>query len=182
MMRYSYTGKNLTVGDKLKEKTEQKLNKLSRVLPEGTEVFVTFSVTKNDNRVEVTIPLHKRVLRAEVTSGSMDDSLDQVIDALDKQVVKYKTRLKHKSRRDGAYRDELTMTFINPEEEFSETNEIIIEKNKRFELRPMDAEDAVMEMELLDHSFFVFRDAHSDSISVVYKRKNGTYGLIESND
>ncbi len=178
-MRYTYTGKNMSVSEKLKERTEQKLSKLGRLLPEDAEVFVAFSSIKTDNKIEVTIPLHKRVLRAEVTTGDMYQSIDEIIDILEKQMVKFKTRLKHKSRRDGAFRDEFILLSQPSDEETNDSHEIVIEKNKHFELRPMDAEEAVMEMELLGHTFFVFRNAHTETVNVVYKRRNGTYGIIE---
>ncbi len=179
-MRYSFVGKNITVSETLKDRTVQKINRISRVLPEDCEVFVTFSVTKLENKIEVTVPLNKRVLRAEVSSEDMYASIDQVVDVLEKQMVKYKSRLKDKSRKDAAFKEELKYAFPTHDQDSSEaSSDVIIQKSKKFALKPMDAEEAVMEMELLNHNFFVFRNSETDEVNVVYRRNNNTYGLIE---
>lgn len=178
-MKYSFTGKNTVVSEALKERATQKIGKLERLLPEDAEIFVTFNVTKLDNKIEVTIPLHKRVLRAEVSTQDMYASIDEVVDVLERQMVKYKSRLKNKSRRDAAFKEEFKSAFPNVDELGEANNEIFIQKSKKFALKPMDAEEAVMEMELLSHDFFVFRNGDTDEVNVVYKRNNGTYGLIE---
>jgi len=178
-MKYTFAGKNIVVSETMKERTMQKIGRLDRLFPEDASVNVTFSVVKQDNTIEVTIPLQRRILRAEITAPDMYTAIDESVDVLEKQMVKYKKRLKDKSRRDGSFKEEAT--FILHEEEDFSTNgsEIRIEKSKRFALKPMDAEEAVMEMEMLGHSFFVFRNGESDEVNVVYKRKNGSYGLIE---
>ncbi|MDR2903009.1 MAG: ribosome-associated translation inhibitor RaiA [Clostridiales bacterium] len=178
-MKFSFTGKNTVVSDALKDKTAQKIGRLARLLPEEAEIFVTFDVTKLENKIEVTIPLHKRVLRAEVSTQDMYASLDEVVDVLERQMVKYKSRLKNKSRRDASFKDEFKSAFPAMEEAEDEVNETVIQKTKRFALKPMDSDEAVMEMELLGHDFFVFRNGETDDVNVVYRRKNGTYGLIE---
>ncbi len=176
-MRFSFTAKNTTVSDQVKQRATQKIGKLEKLLPDNTEVFVTFSTIKLDNRVEVTIPLNKRILRAEVTENDMLSAIDSVVDVLEKQIVKYKNRLRDKARRDHSFKDEFTAVFV--EEPGAEEHSFAIEKTKRFALKPMDAEEAVMEMELSGHGFYVFRNGQTDEVNVVYKRKNGTYGLIE---
>ena len=178
-MRYTFTGKNMVVSDSMKERTMQKIGRIERLFPENAEAFITFSVVKLDNTIEATIPLARRILRAEVTAVDMYSALDEIVDVLEKQMVKYKKRLTDKSRRDGSFRDELNFVPMEIDEDIDSGSEIIIEKTKRFDLKPMDAEEAVMEMEMLGHTFFVFRNGRTDVVNVVYKRKNGTYGLIE---
>ncbi|MCL2415414.1 MAG: ribosome-associated translation inhibitor RaiA [Defluviitaleaceae bacterium] len=186
-MKYTFTGKNLVVSQGMKDRMEQKMDRLERLFPENAEIFVAFSIVRQGNKIEVTVPLHnKRILRAEVTSSDMFTAIDEAVDILDRQMVKYKKRLKDKSRRDGSFKEELRM-FAPPEEKEEtempfEDDTIIIEKSKHFPLKPMDPEEAVMEMEMLGHSFFVFRHSGNDEINVVYKRHNGTYGLIDPND
>lgn len=176
-MRYIFKGKNITITEALKDKITEKIERIEKLFPENTEVTVTLSVVKLDQKIEVSVKLPKRVLRAEVTSEDMYNSIDLVADKLERQMVKYKNRLRDKSRRDAS--------FISELEEFNEENisdnidEIKIEKSKKFQIKPMDAEEAVMEMELVSHNFFVFRNSNTDEVNVVYKRNDGTYGLIE---
>jgi len=174
-----FTGKGYVVSDSLKDRAEQKIRRLERLFPKNVEISVTFSSVKQDNKIEVSVPLNRRTLRAEVSTNDMYNSIDEVVDVLEKQMVKYKTRLKNKSRKDSSYREELAMVFTDSDDAMSEDHEIIIERNKNFEIKPMDPEDAVMEMELLGHSFFVFRNGRTDKVNVVYRRASGTYGLIE---
>ncbi|MDR1539558.1 MAG: ribosome-associated translation inhibitor RaiA [Clostridiales bacterium] len=177
-MKYTFTGRNnFNITDELKERTQLKVGKLEKLLPEGAEAFVTYSVNKSHHRVEVTIPLKKRILRAEVTSNDMYSALDDIIDVLEKQMIKYKNRLRDRSRRDASYTEELG-AYGNGSDAYEESV-IVIDRNKHFSLKPMDAEEAVMEMEMLGHSFYVFRNGATDLVNVVYKRENGTYGLIE---
>lgn len=105
-------------------------------------------------------------------------AIDEAVDILEGQMTKYKSRLKDKSKKDGSFVDELN-AFLNADEDYDEEESLNIVRTKRFTVKPMDAEEAVMEMELLGHSFFVFRNAATDEINVVYKRKDGAYGLID---
>ena len=183
-MKFTFTGKNLVVSSDVKDTAEKKISRLSRLFPENTEVYVTFSVVKQDNKVEVSIPLAKRILRAEVVAQDMYTAIDRAVEVLDKQRIKYKTRLKDKSRRDNSFKTEFEMINL-PEEETPEEEKdagINIERRKHFPLKPMDPEEAVMSMEMLGHNFFVFRHSATDEINVVYKRNSGAYGLIDPND
>ena len=186
-MKFTFTGKNLVVSQDMKDKTEKKISRLARLFPENIDVFVAFSVVRSDNKVEVSIPLsNRRLLRAEVTAPDMYAAIDGAVDVLDKQMIKYKKRLKDKSRRDSAFKDEFRLLNL-PEEDVADVeddvkDEIVIERRKHFPLKPMDPEEAVMSMEMLGHSFFVFRHSGTDEINVVYKRNQGTYGLIDPND
>ncbi|MCL2357596.1 MAG: ribosome-associated translation inhibitor RaiA [Defluviitaleaceae bacterium] len=177
-MRYVFTGKNMSVTEGIKDRATRKLGRLEKFLPDNTEVYVTFSENKHLTKMEVSVPLHKRVLRAEVSDTDVSSCIDQAVDILEKQVVKYKSRLRDRRRRAVATNDELT--FLNtPDTDDETSNEIIITRTKKFALKPMDAQEAVMEMELLNHGFYVFRNSWTDEINVVYKRNDGEYGLIE---
>ena len=177
-MRYSFTGKNTTVTEALKDKITAKLGRLEKLFPENVNITVTLSVVKLDHTIEVTVNLPKRILRAEVTSDDMYSAIDEVVDVLEKQMVKYKNRLRDKSRRDTSFIEELK-AFKEDDGYKDEDEGIKIARIKRFSVKPMDAEEAVMEMEMLGHNFFVFRNAGNDTFNVIYKRKNGTYGLID---
>lgn len=177
-MRYTFTGKNINISDRFKEKITAKLDRISKLFPEETETVVTLSVIKLDNKIEVTVKLPKRILRAEVTRDDMNAAIDEVVDILENQMVKYKNRLIDKSRRDVSFGEELE-AFEHGDYDYEEENNMNIARTKRFFVKPMDTEEAVMEMELLGHNFFVFRNARSEEINVVYKRKDGSYGLID---
>lgn len=175
-MTYSFIGRDTVISDALKEKTMQKMSKLEKLMPENTEVTVTYSVTKLENKVEVTIPINKRILRAEAREKDMYVAVDVVVNILEKQMVRYKGRLKNKSRRDKNFKDELSNMFVDTsgDDEF-----IDLKRTKRFAIKPLDPEEAVMEMELLNHSFYVFRNTENDEVNVVYRRNDNSYGLIE---
>ncbi len=178
-MRYNFIGKNIEVGEKTKEKVSAKLSRIDKFFPEETVATVTLSSEKLGPNSEVTIPYHKRMIRAEVRDADMMAAVDEAIDILENQVVRYKKRLRTKVRQSAeAYRVEYESLHI-AEEDLDEEPLYKIERIKHFEVKPMDAEEAVMEMELIGHSFFVFRDAETENINVVYKRKNGSYGLID---
>lgn len=176
-MTYSFIGKDTVISDALKEKTIQKLSRLEKLMPENTDVTITYSVTKLENKVEVTIPIQKRILRAEAREKDMYVAVDLVVDILEKQMVRYKGRLKDKSRRDKHFKDELSTMFADITT--GEDESVDIKRTKRFAIKPMDPEEAVMEMELLHHSFYVFRNKENDEVNVVYRRNDNSYGLIE---
>ena len=178
-MRFVFTGKNMTVTEGVKERTMHKLGRLEKLLPHDAEVYVTFSMNKHLTKMEVSVPLHKRILRAEVSDTDIGNCLDSSVDILERQIIKYKSRLRDRRRRSVATNEELTYIEA-PEIPQSETGvEPVIHRTKRFALKPMDATEAVMEMELLNHDFYVFRNSWTEEVNVVYKRKEGEYGLIE---
>ncbi|MCL2203951.1 MAG: ribosome-associated translation inhibitor RaiA [Defluviitaleaceae bacterium] len=177
-MRFVFTGKNMSVEEGLKERVRRKLGRLRKLLPEDAETQVTFSMNKHLTTMEVSVPMHKRILRAEVTDADVSNCLDAAVDILERQVVKYKSRLRDRRRRNVATHEE--MQFIDTTGAEAETPaEANIIRTKRFAFKPMDVQEAVMEMELLNHSFYVFRNSQNDEVNVVYKRKDGEYGLIE---
>jgi len=178
-MRFVFTGKNMTITEGLKERTIRKLTRLEKLLPSDAEVYVTFSMNKHLTKMEVSIPMHKRILRAEVSDNDVGNCLDEAVDILERQVVKYKTRLRDRRRRSVATNEELTYIEGMDVPADPAQPEIVIHRTKRFALKPMDAQEAVMEMELLNHDFYVFRNSWTDEVNVVYKRNDGEYGLIE---
>ena len=178
-MRYNIIGKNIDVWDKTKEMVEHKMDRVAKLFPEDTEATITLSLEKLVATVEVTVPMNKRFVRAEVQDADMTAAMDKAVDILEGQVVRYKKRMRTKVRSGAeAYAAEYAAILV-PEEDLDDEPMVKIEKVKHFEVKPMDAEEAVMEMELVGHNFFVFRNGETDEVNVVYKRKNGTYGLIE---
>lgn len=181
-MRFVFTGKNMTVTEGIKERAIQKLSRLEKLLPDDADAFITFSENKHLTTMEVSVPMHKRMLRAEIVDGDVSNCIDQAVDVLERQIVKYKSRLRDRRRRSVATNDELN--FLDTGSAEADSNEasspeIIITRTKRFAIKPMDAQEAVMEMELLNHNFYMFRNSWTDEINVIYKRNDGEYGLIE---
>lgn len=175
-MRYTITGRNIEITDGLKKAVEEKLHKLGKYFTEDTEAKVTLSVQKEAHKIEVTIPTKQGLIRAEEVSEDMYVSIDKVEDIIERQIKKFKNKLVDR-KQSGVSFSEL---FINEEDsDVEEEDEIKIVKTKRFSIKPMDPEEACLQMELLAHDFYVFRNAISDEICVVYKRKDGKYGIIE---
>jgi len=174
-MKMNFTGKNMEVTDALREVTTKKLSKLEKYFQQDIEGNVTFSTQRNHKIIEVTINLPGTILRAEESSDDMYASIDKAVDILERQIRKYKTRLQRRYQNGETIRFENVMPL--PQEEEEEKPKVV--RRKRFNLKPMSHEEAILQMELLGHNFFVFRDADTDDINVIYKRKDGNYGLIE---
>ena len=172
-MNYTVSGKNIEITNGLREAVIDKLSKLERYFTPDTEVNVTLSVEKDRQRIEVTIPIKGTIIRAEQVSNDMYASIDLVEAVLERQLRKYKNKIVDQKQSAMA----LSQVFL--EEESSEEDEIKIVRSKKFAIKPMDIEEACVQMELLGHDFFVFRNAETDEVNVVYKRKGNTYGLIE---
>ena len=175
-MKMNFTGKNMEVTDALREVTEKKLSKLEKYFQKDIEGNVTFSTQKNEKRIEVTINLPGTIIRAEEASDDMYASIDSAVDVLERQIRKYKTRLQKRQQNTETIRFENVMP-LQVEEKDDDAPKIV--RRKAFGLKPMSYEEAILQMELLRHNFFVFMDADTDEISVVYKRKDGDYGIIE---
>ena len=173
-MEFNIRGKNMEVSDELRYAVENKLSKLEKYFTKDTRVNVTLSVEKERQKVEVTIPVKGSIIRSEQTSSDMYVSIDLVEEVIERQLRRYKTKIIN--RHQGGVN--LAKTFLEKEESY-EDSEIVIERTKKFDIKPMYAEDACVQMELLGHNFFVFINAVTDEVNVVYKRKGGTYGLIE---
>jgi putative sigma-54 modulation protein len=174
-MRIIVSGKNIDITDALRNMAESKLERIDKLFGSEVDAQVTMSVERNRQIVEITIPLKNGViLRAEEATNDMYISIDNAIDKLHKQLEKHKTRIERQ------YRGHQSIRLENiPDVEDTEHDEFRIVRTKRFPVKPMDPEEAVLQMELLGHAFFVFANSESDEVNVVYKRKDGNYGLIE---
>ena len=173
-MKFVISGKNLEVTEGLRSAVEDKLGKLDKYFSEDTKCIVTMSVERDRQKVEVTIPVKGSIIRSEQVSNDMYVSIDLVEEVIERQLKKYKKKLIDKYQN----ADNFQKSYIDKEYEQAE-NELSISRVKRFEIKPMYPEDACVQMELLGHNFFVFVNAETDETNVVYKRKGGTYGLIE---
>ena len=173
-MRIKITGRNIELTEGLKAAVEDKLNKLEKYFTPDTEVNVTLSVEKERQKVEVTIPMKGSYIRSEQVSSDMYVSIDLVEEVIERQLKKYRTKLVTKQQNAAAV---FKQDFLDEKSEDDE--EIKIIRTKKFDMKPMYPEDACVQMELLGHNFFVFYNAETDQVNVVYKRKGNTYGLIE---
>lgn len=172
-MNLVISGKNIDITEGLRSAVEEKIGKLERYFTDSTEVHVTLSTEKNRQKIEVTVPMKGSIIRAEETSTDMYVSIDLVEEVIERQLRKYKNKLIDKEQTAA----QLNKAFI--EEDAYDDEEIQIIRSKKFAMKPMDPEEACVQMELLGHNFFVFRNADSEEVNVVYKRKDNTYGLIE---
>ena len=152
---------------------EEKIGKLERYFLPDTEIIVTLSVQKDKQKIEVTIPVKGNIIRAKESSSDMYVSIDLVEEIIERQLRKYKNKLIDQKQSAQAFSD----LFIS--EDVEAEDEIQIVKTKRFAMKPMDPEEACVQMELLGHNFYVFLNAETEEVNVVYKRKGQTYGLIE---
>jgi putative sigma-54 modulation protein len=177
-MKFTFTCKKVALNDSIKEYAEKKFSKLDRYFREEATALVTFAVEKNHRCVvEVTIRGGDMLFRAqeEAPDGDMRGAIDVAVSYIDRQIRKNKTRLSKKLRTEGAVAADDVF-------EVAEETEFDIVRTKRFAVKPMTAEEAILQMNLLDHNFFVFRNEDTNAISVAYKRKSGGYGLIETED
>lgn len=172
-MKFVISGKNIEVTDGLKTAVQDKLGKLERYFTPDTEVHVTLSVEKERQKIEVTIPVKGNIIRSEQVSNDMYVSIDLVEEIIERQLKKYKNKLIAQHQSGGSFQPAYM------EQDFDEDEEVKIVRTKRFDIKPMYPEDACVQMELLGHNFFVFYNAETDQVNVVYKRKGNTYGLIE---
>ena len=172
-MKIKIFGKNIEVTEGIRSAVEEKIGKLDKYFAGETRVDVTLSVNKNEQKVEVTIPVKGRIIRAEEISDDMYVSIDLVEEIIERQLRKYKNKIVDRQQAAAS----LSKAFV--EEEIEDDDEIKIIRSKRFAMKPMDPEEACVQMELLGHDFYVFRNAISDEVNVVYKRKDHTFGLIE---
>lgn len=172
-MRFKITGKNIEVTEGLKKAIEDKIGKLDKYFSTEITANVTLSVERDRQKIEVTIPVKGSIIRAEEVSSDMYVSIDLVEEIIERQLRRYKTRIVNSKQAGGDF----SAQYI--ENEYDDEPEIKIVRSKKFGIKPMDPEEACIQMELLGHSFYVFSNSETDEVNVVYKRKNGTYGLIE---
>ena len=173
-MKFIIVGRNIEVTPGLRAAVEEKIGKLDKYFNPDTEVHVTLSVEKERQKIEVTIPVKGNIIRSEQVSNDMYVSIDLVEEIIERQLRKYKTKIINKKQNVETFQPE----FIEKDYE-DDTNEIKIIRTKKFGFKPMYPEDACVQMELLGHNFFVFLNAETEEVNVVYKRKGNTYGLIE---
>lgn len=175
-MKLNLVGKNMELTDGIKDQVEKKFSKLDKYFDEEVQARVVLSTQKINQKVEVTISVPGNIIRAEESTTDLYASMDKVVDSLARQIRKYKTRLKNRNQN-----TEETIRFENIEDlkadEKEEAGKIV--RRKKFDLRPMHEEEAILQMELLNHNFFVFMNAETDLVEVLYRRKDKNYGIIQ---
>lgn len=172
-MKFIIVGKNIEVTEGLRAAVEDKIGKLEKYFTAETEAHVTLSVEKDRQKIEVTIPVKGNIIRSEQVSSDMYVSIDLVEEIIERQLKKYKSKIVDKQQNASSF----SKAFV--ENDYMEDEEVKIVRTKKFDIKPMYPEDACIQMELLGHNFFVFCNAETDQVNVVYKRKGDTYGLIE---
>ena len=172
-MKFIISGKNIEVTEGIKAAIEEKLGRLDKYLVDDTIVNVTLSVQKGRQKIEVTIPMKGHIIRAEEGSEDMYVSIDLVEEVIERQLRKYKNKIVDKQQAAANFQKEYL------DKDYEEDEEVKIIRTKKFGIKPMYPEDACVQMELLGHNFFVFYNAETEQVNVVYKRKGNTYGLIE---
>ncbi len=172
-MKFIIVGKNIEVTPGLRSAVEDKIGKLEKYFTPETEVHVTLSVEKERQKIEVTIPVKGSIIRSEQVSSDLYVSIDLVEEIIERQLKKYKRKLVDQQQAASFFKQE----FI--EKDYMDEDEIKIIRTKKFDIKPMYPEDACIQMELLGHNFYVFVNAETEQVNVAYKRKGGTYGLIE---
>ncbi|NLC11328.1 MAG: ribosome-associated translation inhibitor RaiA [Firmicutes bacterium] len=176
-MEINIRGKNVEVTPFLADYAEKRLGKFEKYFDQPMEAQVTLSVQKGEHIVEVTFTVDSLILRGEEATDDMYASIDLVVDKIERQLHKYKTRINRKLRNKGI--KDLNEQFLNKQKEDFEEPEQTVVRRKRFVMKPMPVEEAIMQMNLLSHDFFVFTNADTEEINVLYRRKDGNYGLIE---
>ena len=174
-MKYTILGRNFDVTEGIKESVQSKLEKLAKYFSEDTEAKVTLENDGDLQKIEVTIPTKVGFIRAEDAGFDLYNSIDIVEDIIEKQIKKHKTKLIDKKQRAVAF----SQLFLDEDAADEDEDELKIVKTKSFALKPMDAEEACLQMEMLGHNFFVFLNMDTNQVNVVYKRKGNSYGLIE---
>ena len=172
-MKFIITGKNIEVTAGLRSAVEEKIGKLDKYFSEEVTANVTLSVEKERQKIEVTIPIKGNIIRAEEVSNDMYVSIDLVEEIIERQMRRYKTRLVNAKQAAA----EFSKIYI--EDDYEDEPDVKIVRTKKFGVKPMNPEEACVQMELLQHNFYVFLNSETDEVNVVYKRKNNTYGLIE---
>lgn len=185
MLQFNIKGDNIEVTPAIREHIEKKVEKIERYFPEGTNANAMVNlkaINNSQSKVEITIPMKNLTLRAEERHDELYAAVDLIVGKLERQIRKYKTKVNRKFRD----REPMGQAFANYESEVNSAAEeekeedFTIVRTKTFDLKPMDEEEAVLQMNMLGHNFFVFTDAETNDTNIVYKRKDGTYGLIET--
>ena len=180
MTEFAIRGKNIEITPPLREYVEKRVGKVTKYFDKVENISVLLTVTKGQHVVEVTVEVPNGVLlRGEESTTDMYTSIDLVVEKLERQIHKQKTKLAKRFRAGGFKSEVIAESKFNAEQA-DESEEYPVVKTKRFSVKPMDVQEAIMQMNLLNHNFFVFRDAETEEICVVYKRNDGAYGLLES--
>ena len=177
-MNFRYAEKKVSLPDNVHAYAEKKVTKLQRYFRDEADALVAFSVEKNRNKVEITVHAANTFFRASESTSDMFASIDACVSTIERQIRKNKTRLAKRLRQDAFVREPDVVSSFVPDE--PEEKEFQIIRTKRFNMKPMTREEAILQMNLLEHNFFAFRDEEADgAFAVVYKRNDGGYGLIE---
>lgn len=176
-MNVNIVGRKVTLKDNFKERVNKKLGKFERIFSDDANVTVTVTVEKNRQVVEVTIRDNGMLYRAESASAEMNDALDSVVDILGGQIRKNKTKLSKRLRSDSIDQYFAPVEAENDDEATEEDYKVV--RTKRFPVKPQTVDEAILEMNLIGHQFYMFRNGDTNEINVVYRRNNGTYGLLE---
>lgn len=185
MLQFNIKGDNIEVTPAIRDHIERKVEKIERYFPEGTNANAMVNlkaINNSQSKVEITIPMKNLTLRAEERHDELYAAVDLIVSKLERQIRKYKTKVNRKFR-DREPMGQAFSTFdndVNGNAEEENEEDFTIVRTKQFDLKPMDEEEAVLQMNMLGHNFFVFTDAETNDTNIVYKRKDGTYGLIET--
>jgi len=182
MLTINVRGENIEVTPAIREYVEKRISKMEKYFSDDSNPIAHVNLKtypSKGTKVEVTIPLSAITLRAEEVNDDLYAGVDLVIDKLERQIKKFKTRVNRKSREKGTIKD-IPLDDVTPDEAEEDKSQIV--RTKRLSLKPMDAEEAVLQMEMLGHEFFIFEDSETNGASIVYKRNDGRYGLIETNE
>jgi putative sigma-54 modulation protein len=184
MMNYNIRGENIEVTPAIRDYVEKKVGKLERYFLETPDanVHVNLKVYQDKTaKVEITIPMTQLVLRAEESNIDMYAAVDLIVDKLERQIRKHKTKVNRKFREKGDIREYFASSqTASALAEVEDENDLEVVRTKRFDLKPMDSEEAVLQMNMLGHSFFIYTDAETNHTNIVYRRRDGKYGLIET--
>lgn len=179
-MKITYVARKVTLRDNFKERVEQKLNKFAKIFSDNAEATVVVTLEKNRQTVEITIKDNSMVFRAESTMSEMNDALDKVTDLISGQLRKHKTRLSKRIKTGSI--DDLFVAPVEEDVDMEDTEELDIVRRKQVPLKPVSVEEAILQMEMVGHQFYMFLNADTNLINVVYIRKDGSYGLLEPAD
>lgn len=179
-MKITYVARKVTLRDNFKERVEQKLKKFSKVFSDNAEATVVVTLEKNRQTVEITIKDNSMVFRAESTMSEMNDALDKVIDLISGQLRKHKTRLSKRIKTGSI--DDLFVAPKGEDVDMDDADELDIVRRKQIPIKPVSVEEAILQMEMVGHQFYMFLNADTNFINVVYIRKDGSYGLLEPSD
>ena len=174
-MKITYTARKVNLRDNFKERVEKKLSKFDKIFSDDAQATVVVTLEKNRQTVEVTIRDNSMVYRAESTQSEMNDALDRVVDVIAGKLRKNKTKLS-KRLREGTLDDLIVTT---PDDEIEETEFEIVRK-KQIMLKPVTVDEAILQMNMVNHSFYMFVNADTGAVNVVYRRNDGAYGLLEA--